>query len=116
MIEVIDLEKETISTKIKFIRGFGDKTRMQILEILKGKELTVSQIVETVRASQSSVSQHIGCLKGCGLITGRQEGKYIYYSLSSDKIKLLLDMFDEVFADVQSGVACCENHFEPVEG
>ena len=107
---------EAFSTKIKFLRGFGDKTRIQILESLKEKERTVTQIVETVRASQSSVSQHIGCLKGCGLITGRQDGKYIYYSLSSEKVKLLLDMFDEVFAEVQSGVACCDNHFEKMEG
>lgn len=108
--------QSTISTKIKFIRGFGDKTRIQILESIKDKEKTVSQIIESVQASQSSVSQHIGCLKDCGLIVGRQEGKYMFYSLSSVKVKILLEMFDEVFEEVQTGVACCSNHFEGVEG
>ena len=110
------MTQDALHTKMKFIRGFGDKTRFQILECIKDEAKTVSQIVEAVQASQSSVSQHIGCLKDCGLITGRQAGKYVYYSLSSSKVRVLLEMFDEVFADVRSGVACCENHFEKFGG
>jgi DNA-binding transcriptional ArsR family regulator len=107
---------QDLNLKVKFIRGFGDKTRIQILECIKDKEKTVSQIVEEVQASQSSISQHLGCLKECGLIVGRQEGKYMFYSLRNEKVKQLLNMFDDVLADVQSGVACCDRHFESYEG
>ncbi|WP_238590687.1 ArsR/SmtB family transcription factor [Paenibacillus beijingensis] len=107
---------EQLNIKVKFIRGFGDKTRLQILEYIKDGEKTVSQIVDNVQASQSNISQHLGCLKDCGLIIGRQDGKYVYYSLRNEKVKILLSMFDEVFADVQTDVACCDRHFENVEG
>jgi DNA-binding transcriptional ArsR family regulator len=109
------MKQDLLTTKVKFLRGFGDRTRILILESIQHSEKKVSQIIEEVQASQSSVSQHLACLKECGLITGRQDGKYIYYSLSSEKIRQLLDVFNEVFAEVQTNVACCERHFEAVE-
>jgi DNA-binding transcriptional ArsR family regulator len=108
--------QEHLNLKVKFIRGFGDKTRIQILECIKDTEKTVTQIVKEVQASQSSISQHLGCLKECGLIVGRQEGKYMFYSLRNEKVKQLLILFDDVLADVQTEVACCDRHFESYEG
>ncbi|EDL65597.1 putative transcriptional regulator [Bacillus sp. SG-1] len=105
MLKGIDME-----TKVKFLQGFAHKMRIQILECIKEEEKTVSQIVQDLDGSQSSISQHISCLKGCGLIVGRQEGKYVYYSLSNQKVRDLLTMFDVVLEEVQSDVACCENH------
>ncbi|MFC5735547.1 ArsR/SmtB family transcription factor [Cytobacillus gottheilii] len=103
-------EKIDIDTKVKFLQGFAHKIRIQILESIKDEEKTVSEILTSLSCSQSSVSQHIACLKGCGLINGRQEGKFIYYSLSSQKVRELLQMFNHVLDDVQNDVACCENH------
>ncbi|BAU28501.1 ArsR family transcriptional regulator [Aneurinibacillus soli] len=103
-------EKIDVDVKAKFIRGFSDKTRLQILECIKEKEKTVSQIVEEMNGNQSNISQHLSCLKGCGIITGRQEGKFVYYSLRNEKIRMLLHMFDESLQDVQQQVACCKKN------
>ncbi len=103
-------ENVDLDTKVKFLQGFAHKVRIQILEIIKDEEKTVSEILSSLSCSQSSVSQHIACLKGCGLIMGRQEGKFIYYNLSSQKVRELLQMFDHVLDDVQKDVACCEDH------
>ena len=99
-----------MDTKVKFLHGFSHKTRIQILECIKNNEKTVTQIIEDIRSSQSSISQHLACLKGCGLIVGRQEGKYVYYSLRNQKVRELLTMFDDVLEDVENDVACCEIH------
>ncbi|SFA52780.1 transcriptional regulator, ArsR family [Parageobacillus thermantarcticus] len=99
-----------LDVKAKFIRGFSDKTRLQILECIKNGEKTVSQIVEELQGNQSNISQHLACLKGCGIIVGRQEGKYIYYSLRNEKIKEMLELFDEVLNQVQTEVAQCDSH------
>jgi DNA-binding transcriptional ArsR family regulator len=101
---------EILDIKAKFIRGFADKTRLQILHCIKEKEKTVSQIVQEINGNQSNISQHLSCLKGCGIIVGRQEGKYVYYSLRNESIKFLLQMFDEALQDVQQQVACCEKN------
>lgn len=102
--------KVDLDTKVKFLHGFSHKTRIQILECIKDSEKTVSQIVEDIQGNQSNISQHLACLKGCGLIVGRQEGKYIYYSLRNQQVRDLLTMFDVVFEDVENDVACCERH------
>ncbi|TFJ94377.1 ArsR/SmtB family transcription factor [Lentibacillus salicampi] len=98
--------------KVKFLHGFSHKTRIQILECIKEEEKTVSQIVEDIQGNQSNISQHLACLKGCGIIVGRQEGKYVYYGLRNQQVRELLTMFDVVLEDVESDVATCENHIE----
>lgn len=57
-----------IQLKAHFIHGLSNKTRLTILELLKLKEMTVNEIVEQSKISQSSISQHLACLKGCGLL------------------------------------------------
>ncbi|WP_336864901.1 metalloregulator ArsR/SmtB family transcription factor [Peribacillus frigoritolerans] len=101
-----------IDLKVKMIHGFSNKTRIQILESIKDQEKTVSEIVEEVSGNQSNISQHLACLKGCGIIVGRNEGKYCYYSLRNQQIRDLLAMFDIVLADVQNDVSCCERHID----
>lgn len=97
-----------IDLKTKFIRGFGDKTRLLILECIKDQEKTVSEIVKEINGNQSNVSQHLTCLKGCGIIVGRQQGKYMYYQLRNSQMKQLLNMFDEVLSIVEQNIEQCE--------
>ena len=106
------MSNANIDTKVKLIHGFSNKTRVQILECIKNQEKTVSQIVEEIKGNQSNISQHLACLKGCGIIVGRNEGKYCYYSLRNQKIRDLLTMFDVILEDVQNDVACCRYHID----
>ncbi len=99
-----------LDIKAKFMRGFADKTRLQILQCMMDGEKTVSEIVEIIQGNQSNISQHLNCLKGCGIILGRQEGKYVYYSLRNTQIEQLLTMFDVVFREVQNEVASCDKN------
>lgn len=98
--------------KVKLIHGFSNKTRIQILECIKNKEKTVTEIVAEINGNQSNISQHLACLKGCGIIVGRSEGKYIYYSLRNQQIRDLLTMFDVVLEDVENDMACCNRHID----
>jgi DNA-binding transcriptional ArsR family regulator len=109
-VEAKRMEVNQLDVKAKFIRGFSDKTRLQILHSIKNKELTVSQIVDELKGNQSNISQHLACLKGCGIIVGRQEGKYVYYSLRNEQIIQLLHMMDVVFYQVEAQVAACDKY------
>lgn len=106
------MAKTSYEVKAKFIRGFSDKTRLQILESIKNKEKTVSQIVEELNGNQSNISQHLACLKGCGIIVSRQEGKYMYYSLRNEGIAQFMDIMEAVFVQVEEEVAACEKNEE----
>jgi len=104
--------KVDLDTKMKFLHGFSHKTRIQILESIKEEEKTVSQIVNDLNGNQSNISQHLACLKGCGLIVGRQDGKFVYYRVRNQLVRDLLSIIDEVLEDVQNDVNSCENHID----
>ncbi|MEF3309441.1 metalloregulator ArsR/SmtB family transcription factor [Paenibacillus sp. GYB004] len=99
-----------LDVKVKFIRGFADRTRLQILSCIFDSEKTVSQIVDEIQGNQSNISQHLGCLKGCGIVESRQEGKYVFYSMKNEQMKQLLTMFDSALSHVEDRVACCETN------
>ncbi|MCY1049023.1 ArsR/SmtB family transcription factor [Mammaliicoccus sciuri] len=99
-----------IELKAHFIHGLSNKTRLTILELLKLKEMTVNEIVEKSKISQSSISQHLTCLKGCGLVISRQEGKFVYYQIKNDQILALLQLIDSVVEDTEEDIACCQHH------
>lgn len=98
-----------LDTKVQFLHGFAHRTRIQILEQLQSGEKTVSEIMDAVNSSQSSISQHLACLRGCGLILSRQEGRFVYYRLRNEKIYSLLEMFDETLQDVEEDVRSCRH-------
>ncbi|MEB7051635.1 ArsR/SmtB family transcription factor [Mammaliicoccus sciuri] len=99
-----------IELKAHFIHGLSNKTRLTILELLKLKEMTVNEIVEQSKISQSSISQHLACLKGCGLVISRQDGKFVYYQIKNDQILALLQLIDSVVEDTEEDIACCQHH------
>lgn len=52
-------------------RGFGDSMRLAILAALGGGELRVTDLVYRAGGTQGSISGHLACLKGCGLVLDR---------------------------------------------
>ncbi|KYO65423.1 ArsR/SmtB family transcription factor [Thermovenabulum gondwanense] len=82
--------------KLRFLESLSDKTRLRIVEALKEKEKTVSQLVEELGATQSNISGHLRLLKISGILKSRQEGKYVYYSLRSEAIKDFLLNLEEI--------------------
>ena len=97
----------------KLFRGFGDPSRLGILDALRGGPLTVSEIVETTGLSQPNVSNHLGCLRDCGLVVAEQEGRYVTYHLSDDRVGELLSLAESLLADVARGVYECTRYNNP---
>ncbi len=97
----------------KLFRGFGDPSRLGILVALRDGPLTVSEIVETTGLSQPNVSNHLGCLRDCGLVVAEQEGRYVTYHLSDDRVGEVLALAESLLADVARGVYECTRYNIP---
>ena len=100
----------SIDLQAKLFRGFADPSRLAILEALREGERTVSDLVQTTRLTQPNVSNHLSCLRDCGLVTVRQQGRFAYYMISDDRVAKLLLMADELLADVAKGVYECTRY------
>jgi DNA-binding transcriptional ArsR family regulator len=96
--------------KAKLFRGFADMSRLMILEALRDGPLTVSAIVARTGLSQSNVSNHLACLRDCGLVMSSQQGRYTSYQLSDGRVDALLGMADELLADVARGIYECTRY------
>ncbi len=101
---------QAVSLKAKLFRGFSDPSRLSILDALRAGPRTVGEIVTATGLSQPNVSNHLGCLRDCGLVTSRQQGRYIHYQLSDARVGAMLSLADEVLADVAKGIYECTRY------
>lgn len=62
--------------------GFSDPSRIAILQHLTLGEHRVVDLTAHVGLAQSTVSKHLACLRDCGLVTARPEGRATVYSLN----------------------------------
>lgn len=102
--------KTDLEIKAKLFRGFSDPSRLNIIEALRGGPLTVNEIVAATNLSQSNVSNHLGCLRGCGLAAAERNGRFITYRLSDDRVGDMLALAESLLADVARGIYECTRY------
>ena len=83
---------------VKIFKALADKTRQDILELLGGDEMNVSDICSEFGVSQPTVSHHLQILRNCKLVGYRKQGKNIYYYARRD---IVSDVFGEVSRKMQ---------------
>lgn len=91
----------------KFFRGLANPTRYRIVEVLLGGPKNVSELVAALGVSQSLVSNQLACLKWCGYVSPQREGKYVYYAITDERIRTIVEMSRSVVADNASHISSC---------
>ncbi|NOZ69687.1 MAG: winged helix-turn-helix transcriptional regulator [Deferribacteres bacterium] len=61
--------------------------RIEIIELLKKKPMSVNGLADKLGITQSAVSQHLRVLKAAGLVRDNRKGYWIYYSLNKDALE-----------------------------
>src|ERR1700736_5294515 len=64
------------------LRAAGEETRLRILALLFGAELTVSDLTEILRQSQPRISRHLKLLAEAGLVERFREGSWAFFRLA----------------------------------
>lgn len=100
----------SLALRAKLFRALADHSRLAILESLRFGEKMVSEIVSLTGLSQPNVSGHLTCLKDCGLLTSRQEGRCVIYTLANPQIAALMGAAEGILADVRERISCCSNY------
>jgi DNA-binding transcriptional ArsR family regulator len=108
-------QAQAIGLKSKLFRGFADPARLSILNALRAGPQTVGEIVAETGLSQSNTSNHLGCLRDCGLVISQQQGRFVRYQFSDERVAQLISLADELLADVARGVYECTRYPAPGE-
>ncbi|PWR04954.1 transcriptional regulator [Micromonospora acroterricola] len=96
-------------------RSLGDPTRLAILQRLAGGEARVVDLTGELRLAQSTVSKHLACLRDCGLVDYRVEGRQSFYALTRPELLDLLRSAEQLLAATGDAVALCPVHGAPVD-
>jgi len=81
-----------LTTSTLIVSGFhalSDPLRVQVLDLLREKELCVCDLCDALGVTQSKLSFHLKALKQARLVQARQEGRWIYYSLNLPQFVVL---------------------------
>ncbi|MFD0204951.1 MULTISPECIES: ArsR/SmtB family transcription factor [Saccharothrix] len=81
---------EQVHLAAESFRLLADPTRIKVLWALLQGESSVACLAELAGAAPTAVSQHLAKLRLAGLVKGRREGTFVYYSAANDHVKALL--------------------------
>ena len=83
--------KEFLYGLSEFFKIFADPTRLRILEVLITKPLCVNDISEKLNISQSAISHQLKYLRTSNLVKTEKVGKNVFYNISDNHIKIILE-------------------------
>ena len=86
--------------------------RLSILRLLRGGERRVTDLVEELGSSQPNISGHLSCLKECGLVADRPEGRAVYYALAAPELVEVLRTTEQLLASVGHQIDLCSRDEE----
>ncbi|GAB3480797.1 ArsR/SmtB family transcription factor [Nocardiopsis coralliicola] len=90
--------------------SLSDGTRLAIVRRLAQGEARVADLVAQLGLAQSTISAHVACLRDCGLVGGRPEGRQVFYFLARPELMDLLSSAEVLLAATGNAVALCPNY------
>lgn len=98
------------SAGVALFRGLAEPTRLAIVRCLAEREQRVTDLAHSLGLVQSTVSTHLACLRDCGLVVGRPEGRQMFYRLAVPELFDLLRAADEVLEGTGHAAELCPEY------
>lgn len=106
----LPVSRENLAGAVALFHSLSDPTRLAIVRQLAHREARVIDLTRMLGLPQSTVSSHLACLRECRLISGRPEGRQMFYAIA---IPELLDLFaaaEKFLAATGDAVALCPRY------
>jgi len=91
-----------------FFKAFSNYTRLEIIQLLRKKPLTVSEICDKTGFEQSRVSHNLKCLEHCGFVKFTSDGNFRKYELDTETIIPIVDLFEKHIQKYKKRLQECE--------
>ena len=102
-----------LSSAACMFRSLGDPARLAILRHLALGEHKVVDLTTHLGLAQSTVSAHLACLRDCGLLTSRPQGRASMWSLAhAPEVFDVLAAAERLLAVTGDAVALCPTYGE----
>ena len=94
-----DAMKSNASDAVSLLKGLANESRLMIMCVLSEGEVSVGQLNQRIKLSQSALSQHLAVLREQGLVQTRRESQTIYYSLAESAALSIIELLHEVYCE-----------------
>ena len=90
-----DTKARALETLERVGTALADPTRRQILLILAAGPAYPADLADQLGVGRTNISNHLTCLRGCGLVRATRQGRQVRYDLASDRLAhALADLVD----------------------
>ncbi|MEE6187187.1 hypothetical protein PIECOFPK_00315 [Mycovorax composti] len=97
--EQLTVDTLAVKKAALILRAFNHKLRQQILKLIDSQEkITVTEIYVKLRIEQSVASQHLAILRKADFVKTERNGKFIYYTVNTERMKQLNKFVNELLA------------------
>lgn len=95
--------------RAQLFHGFSDRSRLAIIEALRGGGRRVGDVVTATGLTQPNVSMHLACLWECGLVARERRGREVHYRLIGG-VESLLEAADALLVEAGETVGSCSRY------
>lgn len=81
----------------QLLKSMSHPIRLKILCLLQDRELSVSEIKDSVETTGANITQHLNILRNQGIIDFRKEANFIYNRISDQRIITLMQTMQQIF-------------------
>ena len=99
-----------LSRGAALFRGLADRNRLAIVAELAESERRVVDLTRTLGLAQGTVSGHLACLRECGLVEARPEGRQMFYAIAHPELIDVLRSAELLLALTGEIVELCPNY------
>lgn len=96
------MNKQIYHLHAEVCKTLSNAKRLEILNLLREKEMSVGEIVSKMGISKANVSQHLAILRTTGILRTQREGVTIYYRIANQKVIKAYDLMREVLIERHS--------------
>ena len=81
---------------VTLFKAFADETRLKIVHLLSGGEMCACQLLDNFNITQPTLSYHMRILCDSGIVNGRRNGAWMYYSNNDAVIENIAEFLSEI--------------------
>ena len=89
-------QSEVFSRHAEMCKVFSSPIRLQVLNILREQEMSVSNLAGRLGVAIGNLSQHLNMMKQRRVLVSRKDGNVVYYRLANPKMLKAFDLIREI--------------------
>jgi DNA-binding transcriptional ArsR family regulator len=95
-----DTMQSNAKDAVNLLKGLANESRLMIMCVLSEGEVSVGQLNQRIKLSQSALSQHLAVLREQGLVQTRRESQTIFYRLEDTAAMNIIELLHDIYCEV----------------